>query len=205
MNNKDKFLQRKFLYDLQIPISFFCVIFFWFIIGKIGVFIGKNVFDISFKELLDTFFVQYGVSSLSFVFGLYNLFTYIWSKKMAEKYGIELFGDLDQEWLKKEQGYDAKIFGEIYSKNLHFRKLGAKSLYITVPLSFLPWPAVSFIVGIIMIVVYMVYRKVYFNDAMADRWPRVYGSGIVISRILDQDSDFSKKDKETNDEEKNEK
>ena len=201
MNNKDKFLQKKFLYDLQIPISFFCVLFSWFIIGKIGVFIGKNVFDISFKELLDTFFVQYGVSSLSFVFGLYNLFTYIWSKTMAEKYGIELFGDLDQEWLRKEQGYDAKIFGEIYSKNLHFRKLGAKSLFITVPLSFLPWPAVSFIVGIIMIVVYMVYRKVYFNDAMADRWPRVYGSGIVISRILDQDSDFSKKDTEKNNEE----
>ena len=121
--------------------------------------------------------------------------------KMAEKYGIELFGDLDQEWLKKEQGYDAKIFGEIYSKNLHFRKLGAKSLFITVPLSFLPWPAIPFIVGIIMIVVYMVYRKVYFNDAMADRWPRVYGSGIVISRILDQDSDFGKKDTEKNNEE----
>lgn len=119
---------------------------------------------------------------------------------MAEKYGIELFGDLDQEWLKKEQGYDAKIFGEIYSKNLHFRKLGAKSLFITIPLSFLPWPAVPFIVGIIMIVVYMVYRNVYFNNAMADRWPRVYGSGIVISRILDQDSDLGKK---TNEEEKN--
>ena len=103
--------------------------------------------------------------------------------------------------MRKEQGYDAKISGEIYSKNLHFRKLGAKSLFITVPLSFLPWPAIPFIVGIIMIVVYMVYRKVYFNDAMADRWPRVYGSGIVISRILDQDSDFSKKDREKNNEE----
>ena len=52
-----------------------------------------------------------------------------------------------------------------------------------------------------MIVVYMVYRKVYFNDAMADRLPRVYGSGIVISRILDQDSDFGKKDTEKNNEE----
>ena len=200
MNSKDKFLQRKFLYDLQVPLAIFAVLLAWFVFGKIVVFIGRNIFEISFKELLDTFFVQYGTSSLSFLFGLYNLFTYIWSKKMAEKYGIELFGDLDQEWLRKEQGYDAKIFGEIYSKNLHFRKLGAKSLFITVPLSFLPWPAVPFIVGIIMIVVYMVYRNVYFNDAMADRWPRVYGSGIVISRILDQDSDFGKK---TNEEEKN--
>ena len=200
MTNKDKFLQRKFLYDLQVSISFFLALLNWFIFAKSVFFIGKNIFEVSYSKLLDTFWIWYIDSSLLFLFGFYNLFTYIWSKKMAEKYGIELFGDLDQEWLRKEQGYDAKIFGEIYSKNLHFRKLGAKSLFITVPLSFLPWPAVPFIVGIIMIVVYMVYRNVYFNDAMADRWPRVYGGGIVISRILDQDSDFGKKEKETNDE-----
>ena len=202
MTNKDKFLKRKFLYDLQVSVSFIFTIIIWFSVALLGFYMGV-LFNIPDNIVLDTFWIQYGVSSLSFVFGIYNLFTYIWSKKMAEKYGIELFGDLDQEWLKKEQGYDAKIFGEIYSKNLHFRKLGAKSLFITVPLSFLPWPAVPFIVGIIMIVVYMVYRNVYFNDAMADRWPRVYGSGIVISRILDQDSDFGKKEKETNDEKKN--
>lgn len=202
MTNKDKFLKRKFLYDLQVSISFIFTIIIWFSVALLGFYMGV-LFNIPDNIVLDTFWIQYGGSSLSFVFGIYNLFTYIWSKKMAEKYGIELFGDLDQEWLKKEQGYDAKIFGEIYSKNLHFRKLGAKSLFITVPLSFLPWPAVPFIVGIIMIVVYMVYRNVYFNDAMADRWPRVYGSGIVISRILDQDSDFGKKKKETNDEKKN--
>ncbi len=172
MTNKDKFLKRKFLYDLQVSMSFIFTIIIWFSVALLGFYIGV-LFNISDNIVLDTFWIQYGVSSLSFVFGLYNLFTYIWSKKMAEKYGIELFGDLDQEWLKKEQGYDAKIFGEIYSKNLHFRKLGAKSLFITIPLSFLPWPAVPFIVGIIMIIVYMVYRKVYFNDAMADRWPRV--------------------------------
>ena len=184
-------VSRKFLYDLQGSIGFFGSLLVWFIFGQ-SLLVGLN-----FSE---DFGVVFMLSSPFLVFGLYNLFTYIWSKKMAEKYGIELFGDLDQKWLKKEQGYDAKIFGEIYSKNLHFRKLGAKSLFITVPLSFLPWPAIPFIVGIIMIVVYMVYRKVYFNDAMADRWPRVYGSGIVISRILDQDSDFGKKD---NKEEKN--
>ncbi len=194
MTNKDKFLQRKFLYDLQGSIGFFGSLLVWFIFGQI-LLVGLN-----FSE---DFGVVFMLSSPFLVFGLYNLFTYIWSKKMAEKYGIELFGDLDQEWLRKEQGYDAKIFGEIYSKNLHFRKLGAKSLFITVPLSFLPWPAIPFIVGIIMIVVYMVYRKVYFNDAMADRWPRVYGSGIVISRILDQDSDFGKKDTEKDNEGKN--
>ena len=155
------------------------------------------------KNIISNIYTSFALNIISFIFGLYNLFTYIWSKKMAEKYGIELFGDLDQEWLRKEQGYDAKIFGEIYSKNLHFRKLGAKSLFITVPLSFLPWETLfPIIFSIIMIIVYMLYRNVYFNDAMADRWPRVYGSGIVISRILDQDNDFGKKNKETNDEEK---
>lgn len=185
ITDKDKFLQRKFLYDLQISLVFIAVIGIW----------GFHFFLFARWLKLDyeSFGVPFMVSSPFFIFGLYNLFTYLWSRKMAGKYGIELFGDLDQEWLRKEQGYDSKIFGEIYSKNLYFRKLGAKSLYITVPLSFLPWPAVSFIVGIIMIVVYMVYRNVYFNDAMADRWPRVYGSGIVISRILDQDSSFTEK------------
>ncbi|MDO4189733.1 MAG: hypothetical protein Q4D29_12180 [Lachnospiraceae bacterium] len=194
MTNKDKFLQRKFLYDLQCPIAVLLPIIIWYL----WLFLLVRIIDVN-----DSLIGSFVSSTLFLVFGFYNLFTYIWSKKMAEKYGIELFGDLDQEWLRKEQGYDAKIFGEIYSKNLHFRKLGAKSLFITVPLSFLPWPAIPFIVGIIMIVVYMVYRKVYFNDAMADRWPRVYGSGIVISRILDQDSDFGKKDTEKNNEGKN--
>ena len=193
--NKDKFLKRKFLYDLQVPLNFIFVVGIWLFLFFL--------FSRYLKLDSETFGIPFIASSLFYIFGFYNLFTYIWSKKMAEKYGIELFGDLDQEWLKKEQGYDAKIFGEIYTKNLHFRKLGAKSLYITVPLSFLPWPAVPFIVGIIMIVVYMVYRKVYFNDAMADRWPRVYGSGIVLSRILDQDSDFGKNVKEKDNEGKN--
>ena len=72
----------------------------------------------------------------------------------------------------------------------------AKSLYIMFPLSFVPWPAVPFIIGVLMIVVYMVYRNVYFNNAMADRWPRIYGSGIVISRILGQDNPTEQKKKD---------
>lgn len=119
---------------------------------------------------------------------------------MADKYGIELFGDFDQEWLKKEQGYDSKIFGEIYSKKLQLRKLCAKSLYIFIPLSLCPWYIVPWIVGILMIPLYLIYRDVYFYKAMADRWPRVYGSGIVISRILGQDDHSDQKKKDGNDE-----
>ncbi len=192
--NKNEFLKRKFLYDLQCVPSFVTSVFIWYFSGlwmcRYGL---KLIFDD--KQLISDIGDSFFVSVIFLLFGFYNLFTYIWSKKMSEKYGIELFGDLDQEWLKREQGYDSKIFGEIYAKNLHFRKLGAKSLMVTVPLSFLPWPAVPLIVGIMMIVVYFVYRNVYFNNAMADRWPRVYGSGIVISRILDQDkSDIKNKE-----------
>ncbi len=200
MMNKDMFLKRKFLYDLQCPIAGFGSIAVWFLIALAGFSIEINFLKMSTEDSLNSFWMPYLGTSPFLIFGFYNLFTYIWSKKMADKYGIELFGDLDQEWLKKEQGYDSKIFGEIYSKNLHFRKLGAKSLYIMFPLSFVPWPAVPFIIGVLMIVVYLVYRNVYFNNAMADRWPRVYGSGIVISRILGQDDPIDQKKKDENDE-----
>ena len=195
MTNKDKFLKRKFLYDLQVPIAGALggmVIYLFLLL----MFFLEYKYEVNSDKFVGLTFLA---SSIFLIFGLYNLFTYIWSKKMADKYGIELFGDLDQEWLKKEQGYDSKIFGEIYSKNLHFRKLGAKSLYIMFPLSFVPWPAVPFIIGVLMIVVYLVYRNVYFNNAMADRWPRVYGSGIVISRILGQDDPTDQKKKEEKD------
>ena len=200
ISNKDKFLQRKFLYDLQIPLIFFLTVVIWFLFGKSELLIARKIIHISYDNFVNHLGLTFLASSPFFIFGFYNLFTYIWSKKMADKYGIELFGDLDQEWLKKEQGYDSKIFGEIYSKKLHFRKLGAKSLYIMFPLSFVPWPAVPFIIGVLMIVVYLVYRNVYFNNAMADRWPRVYGSGIVISRILGQDDPIDQKKKDGNDE-----
>ena len=184
MIDKDKFLKRKFLYDMQHLIAFFATILIWFLIAKLGFFVGQDIFDISYENMLDIFWVQYGGMSVSLIFGLYNLFTYFYSKKLAEKYGIEMFGDLDQDWLIEYQGYDAKVFGEIYSKLLYFRKLGAQSLFITIPLSFTPWPAVPLIVGIVMIVFYILYKQVYFYQALGDRWPRVFAGGTVISRII---------------------
>ncbi len=184
--DKNEFLKRKFLYDIQ---------GFAGIVAGIIVAILWALFSIFVLGVND----DQGFSVPWVSVGCSNLFTYIWSKKMADKYGIELFGDLDQEWLKREQGYDAKIFGEIYSKKLHLRKVCAKSLYIFVPLSLVPWYVIPWVVGILMIPLYFVYRNVYFNNAMADRWPRVYGSGIVISRILDQDKSDIKNKEEKND------
>ena len=49
----------------------------------------------------------------------------------------------------------------------------------------MPWPAVPLIiVGIIMIIFYIIYKQVYFYASQGDRWPRMFGGGLVISRIL---------------------
>jgi hypothetical protein len=133
---------------------------------------------------IEVFFAYLAVS-ISLIFGLYNLFTYLWSKKMAERYGIDMFGDLDQKWLIEYQGYDSTIFGEIFEKKLNLKKLGAKSLFITIPLSLTPWPIIPFLAGIVMMIAYVMYSNVYYYSAMGDRWPRVFGGGVVISRVLD--------------------
>ena len=104
MTNKDKFLQRKFLYDLQCPIAVLLPIIIWYL----WLFLLVRIIDVN-----DSLIGSFVSSTLFLVFGFYNLFTYIWSK-----YGIELFGDLDQEWLRKEQGYDAKnIWGDIFKES----------------------------------------------------------------------------------------
>jgi hypothetical protein len=175
MDNKGKFLKRKFLYNMQDLFSGSVCLLIWII---------WVLFLIRICKVSDERGIAFLASSPFLIFGFYNLFTYLWSKKLAEKYGIEMFGDLDQDWLVAYQGYDAKVFGEIFSRRLYLKKLGAKSLYITIPLSLTPWPLLPLIIGVIMIVAYFIYRQVYYYDAMGDRWPRVFVDGIVVSRIL---------------------
>lgn len=176
MTDKEKFLKRIFLQNLQMPMLIILTLLIWWLL----LFFFAGVCRLEFEN----FGANFLAASPFLIFGLHNLFTYFYSKKLAEKYGIDMFGDLDQDWLIEYQGYDAKIFGEIYSKLLYFRKLGAQSLFITIPLSFTPWPAVPLIVGIIMVVFYILYKQVYFYQAMGDRWPRVFAGGTVISRII---------------------
>ena len=197
MNDKQEFLRRKFWLDLQGIIAFAIVVAIWVSIIIIDTIICDK-FHISSRDDYEKFGGPFLFTTPFFAFGLYKLVCYIWTKKLTDKYGMAIYGDLDQEWLKKEQGYDAKIFEEIYSKYLYFCKLGAKTLFITIPLFFLPWLWLSISIDVLVYFIYCLYRETFFHDAMADRWPRIYGRGIVISRILNQDTASTESEKKNN-------
>lgn len=198
MDSKQEFLRRKFWFDLQGLFALATVIGLWFLVVVIDVLICDR-FHISPDADFEKFGGAFLATTPFFAFGLYKLVCYIWTKRLTDKYGISLYGDLDQDWLKKEQGYDAKIFEEIYSKHLYFCELGAKTLFITIPLFFLPWLWLSISIDILVYLTYCLYKETFFHDAMADRWPRIYGSGIVISRILNQDTEPNESERKDDD------
>lgn len=144
---------------------------------------------------------------LSLVFGLYNLYRYIGLQKMFSEYGVSLYGDIDDKWLKEKQGYGIEVFEEIHQKELYFSKLGAKTLRTTgstfVISLLLAIGGVGAFVIIVSIIIHAVkyetYRnkkQVFFYDALADRCPRAYrallfgengqSSSGIVSRILHQ-------------------
>ena len=46
------------------------------------------------------------------IFALFNTATYLYSRYLTRKYGADLFGDLDQNWLREFQGYDPPLSGK---------------------------------------------------------------------------------------------
>lgn len=123
-------------------------------------------------------------------FSFFNITTYFYSKFLAEKYGIEMFGDLDQEWLKEYQGFDSKAFGEIFSRLIQCRKIAGFYIIPFLVLSYIIDVRITFLIGLIYIGIYFAfYRSTYFDAAIADRIPRAFGGGIIISRILDSKFD----------------
>jgi len=124
----------------------------------------------------------------SLVFALYNTFTYFWSSYLAKKYGIEMFGDLDQSWLKEHQAFDSKAFGKIFEKLIQCRKIaGLYMLAVIVPLAALHM-GVAAVVGILYIVGYLFYRETYLDDSLSYKVPRAFGGGgVVVSKIIDEE------------------
>lgn len=99
-----------------------------------------------------------------------------------------MFDDLDQEWLKDYQGYDSKVFGEIFSRLIQCRKIaGPYGLSIFI-LSSLVNVGIAFFIAIAYMVGYLLYRNTYLGDALADRVPRAFGDGgNIVSKIIDND------------------
>lgn len=174
--DKKLFLQRMFLYRLQ------------YVVAAIIAFL---LFGIGFAWLDTT--IHHGddryVFMLTFiVISTFNTVTYFYSKCMSKKYGINMFDDLNQEWLTDYQGYDSKAFGEIFSRLIQCRKIaGLYSLPTFVLLLFIPitW---ALLIAIAYTIGYLLYRNTYLGDAVADRIPRAFGGGgNIVSKIIDND------------------
>ena len=168
--SKNEFLKRMFIYRLQ----YIC---------------GAIVSVISFVGLMEGLFginIKNGVAYLLIIFSLYNCVTYLWSKQMAKIYGIEMFADLDQEWLKAYQDFDSKAFGTIFAGLIHCREIaGPYMLGIMVVLAIIdtPW---SFIAGVFCFIGYNLYCSTYFETTVSYKVPRIFGGNMVVSRVLEK-------------------
>ena len=112
---------------------------------------------------------------------------------MSEIYGIELFADLDQEWLKEHQGFDSKAFGDIFARLIQCRKIaGPYMLAVIVPLAFIHM-GLAAVVGVIYSIGYLgFYRPTYLDAAVSYKIPRVFGDSFIVSKVLGEDEKESK-------------
>jgi Zn-dependent protease with chaperone function len=188
-NSKDQFLQRMFLYRLQYLCGFLIVIFIWFGVGKTcrGLLLSNDAFGILWT---------FGFPAIAFP--IFNTITYFYSKYLAKKYGIEMFADLDQEWLREHQAFDSKAFGEIFARLIQCRKIaGPYMLAVIVLLAFVNM-YVATGVGAVYIIAYFFYRVTYLDTAISYKVPRAFGGGgVVVSKIIDEEFN-SKLDKLSN-------
>jgi Zn-dependent protease with chaperone function len=178
-NSKDKFLKRMFLYRLQYLLSIIIPVILWYFSMKMLV----NAMRVS-----EEIGVPYLFLSPLVIFSLFNTIAYIYSKCLAKKYGIEMFADLDQGWLREHQAFDSKAFGEIFARLIQCRKIaGPYMLAVIGPIAFINmyW---ALGVGIVYFVSYFFYRMTYFDTAISYKIPRAMGGGgIVVSKIIDDD------------------
>jgi len=187
MDSEQKFLNRLFIYRLQYFVSFIMAVICWFFI----------LFAIIKPFYPEREQVCYGFLAPCIVFCFYNTFTYFWSSYLAKKYGIEMFGDLDQKWLKEHQAFDSKAFGKIFAKLIQCRKIGGLYMLVVIVPAAVIHMGLALAVGILYVICYLFYRSTYLDDSLSYKVPRVFGGGgEVISKIIDDD--FNEKIDELN-------
>lgn len=168
-----------FLYKLQYAMAGVVAPLIWY--SMLMLFVWK----LNLHDDTTTYFM---IFALPLIFALFNTITYFYSKSLAKKYGIEMFADLDQEWLREHQAFDSKAFGEIFARLIQCRKIaGPYMLAIIVPAAFINmYLAIG--VGVIYIIAYFFYRNTYFDTAISYKIPRAMGGGgIVVSKIIDEE------------------
>lgn len=184
-NSKDKFLHRMFLYKLQYLIAGIVSISMWYGIFVFFCYLDyKIVSNAVFRKIMEGVFI----SAPILIFALFNTITYFYSKFLSKKYGIEMFADLDQSWLREHQAFDSKAFGEIFARLIQCRKIaGPYMLAVIVPVAFINMYLATG-VGIIYFLAYFFYRMTYFDTAISYKIPRAFGGGgIVVSKIIDDE------------------
>lgn len=174
--DKKLFLQRMFLYKLQYIVA---TIVSFVMFGASVIWLDTTIYPGDARCVFLAFFI---------CISMFNSITYFYSKCMSKKYGINMFDDLDQEWLTEYQGYDSKAFGEIFARLIQCRKIaGIYGLPVLILLFFIPL-GLALLIAIVCMIGYLLYRDTYLVDALADRVPRVFGGGgNIVSKIIDND------------------
>lgn len=181
-NDKDIFLKRMFEYKIQYAIAIVTALILWYGIFVFGCFL-------EYKEIVakHTYSITFMAAAPFFIFSLFNTVTYFYSKYLMKKYGSDLFGDLDQNWLREFQGFDSSAFGEIFTRLIQCRKIAGPYMLAVIAVTSLIHTLFAAFVGLVYIIAYVFYRQTYLDIAIADKVPRSMGGGVVVSRIIDRE------------------
>jgi len=181
-NDKDLFLKKMFEYKVQYVVA--SVISF----VMIGLWACMLRF-LEIKNIMDGDNAACGFFYVSpfLAFATFNTITHFYSKYLTKKYGTDLFGDLDQNWLKEHQGFDSSAFGEIFTRLIQCRKIAGPYMLAVIAMTSLIHTLFAAFVGLIYVIAYFLYRETYLDIAIADKVPRSMGGGVVVSRIIDRE------------------
>ena len=181
-NDKDIFLKRMFEYKTQYVIA--SVISF----VMIGLWACMLRF-LEIKNIMDGDNAACGFFYVSpfLAIALFNTSTYLYSQYLVKKYGADLFGDLDQDWLREFQGFDSSAFGEIFMRLIQCRKVAGPYMLAVIAVTSLIHTGFAAFIGLVYIIAYVFYRQTYLDIAISDKVPRSMGGGIVVSRIIDRE------------------
>lgn len=181
-NFRDIFLKRMFEYKIQYLIATVISFGLWY-----GLMFGVRFLEHQNIVIDFSYSLKYLFLAPFLIFALFNTVTYLYSKYLVKKYGADLFGDLDQDWLREFQGFDSSAFREIFTRLIQCRKIAGPYMLAVIIVSSLIHTSFAVFVGLVYIIAYVFYRQTYLDIAIADKVPRSMGGGVVVSRIIDRE------------------
>lgn len=184
-NFQDIFLKRMFEYKIQYLVAAIISFGLWY-----GLMFGVRFLEHQNIVMDFSYSLKYLFLAPFLIFALFNTVTYFYSKHLTKKYGADLFGDLDQSWLREHQGFDSSAFGEIFTRLIQCRKIaGPYMLAVVLFIDLLSLISIGLaaFVGLVYVIAYVFYRQTYLDIAIADKVPRSMGGGVVVSRIIDRE------------------